>query len=160
MITAARTPPRVLVMIALTVASVTSCHRAATRPPEAPVAPGHWSTLNERQRIDYMKAHVMPVMGQLFKGYDPSYYDDPTCVLCHGKRALDGDFSMPNSSLPKLTTDGTFAKEKADEPEMTRFMMEKVVPAMVQALKVEPYDPATERGFGCFRCHTPKTAAP
>ena len=37
-------------------------------------------------RSSFMRAYVLPVMGELFTQHDPSYYSDPTCKLCHGRR--------------------------------------------------------------------------
>ena len=130
-----------------------SCQSAAPIPPGGAAAPRNvpWTDMTEKQRIAFMRGHVLPVMGALFTRHDPDTYPDPTCKLCHGPRAVDGDFRMPNESLPRLSR--SLAREQREEPEMTRFMMEMVVPKMSELLEVPPFDPAAGKGFGCGNCH-------
>jgi hypothetical protein len=60
---------------------------------------------------------------------------------------------MPNADLPALDPTGGFAAHQDDE-EWLQFMGMKLVPTMVETLGVEPFDPTTRKGFGCFACHT------
>jgi hypothetical protein len=39
------------------------------------------------------------------------------------------------------------------------FMVKQVVPTVAQLVGEQPYDPKTQKGFGCFECHTKKKAA-
>ena len=144
---------RFWVALILPAALLSTCQSATPFPPGGAEAPRdvHWRDMTHKQRIAFMKNHVLPVVGDLFTKQDPQHYSDPTCKLCHGRRAFEGDFRMPNESLPKLSRD--LAKERREEPEMTRFMMETVVPKMSELLDIPPYDPATGSGFGCMNCH-------
>ena len=45
---------------------------------------------------------------------------------------------------------------QAKKPEIVKFMSEKVVPDMANALGEKPFDPATKQGFGCAGCHEVK----
>ena len=76
------------------------------------------------------------------------------CTTCHGPGAKEGKFKMPNPKLPKLDPKDGFAKHKKSKGEILKFMMEKVAPEMAKLLDVEPYNPDTKQGFGCFNCHT------
>jgi hypothetical protein len=60
---------------------------------------------------------------------------------------------MPNPELPKLSPEGGFKKHMDKKPEITKFMMSKVLPDMAKLLDTQPYDPKTHLGFGCFGCH-------
>jgi hypothetical protein len=104
-----------------------------------------------------MKAAVMPKMGPMFHDFDAKTFAEPRCGLCHGAGAKDGTFKMPNPGLPKLvaTPDG-FKKLQAQHPQVFDFMSKQVVPTMANLLGEEPFDPKTQKGFGCFECHTKK----
>jgi hypothetical protein len=115
-----------------------------------------WQDMNRDQRIAYMKTRVVPAMGPLLRGFDPKQFSKVTCVTCHGEGAKKNEFQMPTDALPKLSPAGGFAKHMKSEPEMTKFMMDKVVPQMAALLGEQPYDPATQKGFGCFNCHMPE----
>lgn len=106
------------------------------------------------QKAVFMEKTVVPKMGPLFTQFDSKDFAKVTCETCHGARAKAGDFKMPNPDLPKLSTADKFKKHMDAKPEMTKFMMEKVVPEMASTLGMEPYNPATHQGFGCFGCHT------
>ncbi|HXS17675.1 MAG TPA: hypothetical protein VN764_10830, partial [Polyangiaceae bacterium] len=73
------------------------------------------------------------------------------CTTCHGPGATKGDFEMPTKSLPALNEE-----EMKDHPEVTKFMIEQVVPKMAAILGEPTYNPETHTGFGCFNCHTKK----
>src|SRR6185369_17163905 len=54
-------------------------------PPEVP-----WADMNKDQRIDYMKAIVLPRMKQAFTNFSPDRFSKMNCVTCHGDSAADG----------------------------------------------------------------------
>jgi len=102
------------------------------------------------QRATYMKKVVLPKMRDEFKAWE-SEHAHMNCATCHGAGASEGSFEMPNPRLPKLTMD--LKEEMKEEPEATKFMMERVVPEMAKLLDEPAYDPKTGKGFGCFDCH-------
>ena len=105
----------------------------------------------------YMKAAVLPKMGALFHDFDAKSFPDPKCVMCHGPSAKEGNFKMPNASLPKLpATPEGFRKLKETKPQVFAFMAEKVEVQMAALVGEPPFDPKTMKGFGCFECHTKK----
>jgi hypothetical protein len=105
------------------------------------------------QKSVFMEKRVVPKMGTLFSQFDAKDFSKVTCQTCHGARAKSGDFKMPNADLPKLSPADKFKKHFDAKPEMTKFMMEKVVPEMADLLSTQPYNPETHQGFGCFGCH-------
>jgi hypothetical protein len=122
-----------------------------------PPGPGEWDKWSKDQKLEYMKVAVMPKMGALFHEYDATKYAETRCVLCHGSGAKTGGFKMPNPDLPKLPAAPAEFKKLHDKfPKMFEFMMQKVEPQMAALLGEEPYDPKTQKGFGCFDCHTMK----
>lgn len=123
--------------------------------PAAPV-PAAWKDKNHEQRVAYMKDSVVPKMKASFQAFDAEHFAKFGCTTCHGENGKDTGFKMPNPSLPKLDPKDGFAAELKAHPNGTKFMMEKVVPEMAELLGMQPYDPATQQGFGCFACHLPK----
>jgi hypothetical protein len=129
---------------------------AAAEPPAPP--PGKpWKDLTKDEKAGYMKHVVMPAMKGHFAAFDPDEFGKMNCSTCHGKDAKAREFKMPNPGLPKLPTDPEGWKElEEDDAKIMAFMKETVVPKMAALLSEETYDPKTQKGFGCFRCHTTK----
>jgi hypothetical protein len=135
----------------------------AAPPPAAASAPAKptstpelgWAEMGKQERIDYMKAVVLPRMKQAFVHFSPDRYSKMNCMTCHGDSAADGSFKMPNPRLPKLpsTPDG-FKKLAADKPAVMDFMKNEVKPKMAALLGKPEYNPETNSGFGCMECHT------
>lgn len=143
-------------------ASTASSTEAAPTGSAAPVsaAPGTgapskpWKDMTQSERKMHMKTVVVPKMGALFQSFDAKDFAEFTCITCHGNRAKNGNFTMPNPELPKLNAANGFKKHMDEKPAITKFMMEKVEPEMAAALGLQPYDVKTHQGFGCDRCHT------
>lgn len=114
-----------------------------------------WETMTHDQRAAFMKETVLPRMKAAFTTFEHEEFAGMNCATCHGASAKDKTFKMPNPELPRLPTDeaGWNALE-AEEPEAMKFMRGTVVPQMAALLGEKPYDPATQKGFGCFECHT------
>jgi hypothetical protein len=116
-----------------------------------------WKDMKHDERMAYMKKTVFPKMKSEFVAFDAKDFGEMNCATCHGDGAKDKTFKMPNPKLPKLPgTEEGFKKLTEEHPDVTKFMMTKVVPQMASFLGEEPYDPKTHQGFGCFRCHTKK----
>ena len=130
----------------------TASASASTAPSASATAAteGGWSdSMSKDQQAAYMKAKVVPAMGPVFKEHDAKKYGEFSCKTCHGPA-----FKEPKDYLPHLTMKDGKMKEFADKPEMAKFMLEKVTPAMASAMGMKPFDPQTHQGFGCGGCHT------
>ena len=112
-----------------------------------------WHTMSREQRMTHMKKVILPKMSALFQSYSAEEFKDMGCGTCHGPGAKQGNFEMPTASIPKLNPADHFAKHMGKTAEMTKFMMTKVVPEMAALQGEAPFDPATQKGFGCFECH-------
>jgi hypothetical protein len=116
-----------------------------------------WKDMDRGQRLRHMKTVVFPAMKAEFQRFDPKDFGEFTCATCHGRGAEDKTFEMPNPELPQLPADEAgFRQLTVEEPKWVKFMSETVVPNMARMLDEKPHDPATNEGFGCFRCHTKK----
>jgi hypothetical protein len=121
----------------------------AATPTPTPAGAMAFSTMSNEQKLAHMKTVIMPGMSKIFQEGDPKRYGDFGCKTCHGDKKQD-----PHVVLPKLTLSGDgFQKMMAAKPAVTKFMAEKVTPAMATAMGEKPYDPATHKGFGCGGCH-------
>lgn len=119
-----------------------------------------WADRNWKQKQAFMKEVVQPEMGALLTGRDAEEFPEVTCKTCHGADPMASKFKMPSPELPALDPTDKFAGHFADDPEMTKFMMETFNPKMIELLGVEPWSMDNQEGFGCFSCHTMKQAAP
>ncbi len=124
--------------------------QAQAEEPGAPNIP--WAEKTHQQRQEFMGIYVFPKMKQVFQGKDAQAYAGFKCQTCHGDDMEAVNFKMPNDLYP-LPAENTIEAAKEYDAEMTQFMMEQVVPTMVEVLGVQPYDPSTGQGFGCFSCH-------
>lgn len=130
---------------------------AAASPGVAPMTEVTWAQMDHGQKAQYMKQVVTPKMAELFQAFDPEHFGQFNCMTCHGPSVKQGNFEMPTAALPRLSAG--FAAEKAEHPRGMEFMIDKVVPEMAKLLHEQPFDPSTQKGFGCFDCHLPKETA-
>jgi hypothetical protein len=96
---------------------------------------------------------VLPKMKLLFASLDPDH-QNMTCSTCHGPGAEDGSFKMPNPNLMRLLPDNNFEAHRRTSATITQFMTDRVSPDMAKLLGEPPYEPSTQKGFGCGGCHT------
>jgi hypothetical protein len=122
----------------------------------APTPEKAWETLTRAEKKAVMKTRVLPHMQIVFQELDPVRYRKIDCTLCHGTRANQGQFAMPNPELPVLDFANHLRKERAENFRVTRFMFKHVAPETALALGVAPFDAATGQGFGCPSCHRVK----
>jgi hypothetical protein len=132
-------------------AATTAPAAGAEKAPEADTV--GWHTMSHEQKMTHMKTVIMPKMSALFQGFSAEQYKDMNCGTCHGPGAKQGKFAMPTDSIVKLNPADHFAKHMGKTAEVTKFMMTKVVPEMAKLQGEAVYDPATQKGFGCFECH-------
>jgi hypothetical protein len=129
-----------------------SAAEPAAAPEGAPetVAPATWSAdLSKDEKTAIMKQRVLPKMKAALEAGLPEEFENVTCKTCHGPK-----FALPKDFLPKLAMENGKITAFDDEPEVAKFMAETVLPTMADALGLQPYDPATQQGFGCGGCHT------
>jgi hypothetical protein len=120
-----------------------------------------WEKMNADQRKKYMKTAVLPAMKKLFVGVDKKY-KSMTCLTCHGEKAADNKFKMPNPELPKLpapTDRARFMALQQKKPDVVKFMGTQVKPAMANLLNIDEWTPTNPKGFGCYGCHTSEGGA-
>jgi hypothetical protein len=120
-----------------------------------------WEKMNENARKKYMKTTVLPEMKKLFVGFNKKY-KDMSCATCHGEKASETKFKMPNPELPKLpgpTDRAGFMALQQKKPDATKFMGTQVKPAIAALLNIDEWSPTNTKGFGCYGCHT-QSAAP
>jgi cytochrome c553 len=120
-----------------------------TEPAKAELPDVPFEQLDPDQRIEFMKQKVMPELQAIFQAHDAQEFAEFGCVTCHGEQAKQGQFDMPNPSLPKLNQDMSgFKKEDLE------WMSTKVKPAMARLLGRSEWSPDNPQGFGCAACHT------
>lgn len=114
-----------------------------------------WEEMTDEEQEWYMIGNVLPIHAELFAEYDHDRYAEFQCFHCHGDDGEARGYAMPSNSLPALAEPGSERWTAMEEgrPEVYRFMAEVVTPTMATQLGVEPYNPETGEGFGCFGCH-------
>ena len=115
-----------------------------------------WERMTTAQRKKYMKATVLPQMKKLFVAFDKKY-KNMSCQTCHGEKAAENKYKMPNAELPKLpqpTNRAGFMALQQKKPEAVKFMGTKVKPTMAALLGLPEWSPSNTTGFGCYECHT------
>jgi len=144
-------------LCAVTLLSVFSvaCSTTSTQSPPATetVTASHekkpWETMTVEEKGEVMNTVVMPKARELFSAFNPEKYGDVKCSLCHGPNPKEVNFKMPSTSLPK------FAMSMFEEdPEEAKFMAEKILPFIADALGKKPFNPADGTGDAkCILCH-------
>ena len=84
-----------------------------------------WEKMDENAKKKYMKSTVLPEMKKLFVAVDKKHYSNMGCQTCHGEKAVENKFKMPNASLPKLpqpTDRAGFMALQQKKPEIVKFM--------------------------------------
>lgn len=152
-----------LLLGALTLPALGGCGGSARPAGAGTGATVAWSAMSPEQKSAYMRTTVLPRMKAVFMEFDPHRYPKMDCAPCHAPEAITRGWKMPNPDLlldPSCLT-GTprslYGSESAAKAmaTMDRFMRERVQPEMAALLGRPPYDPATQKGFDCFGCHTP-----
>lgn len=130
-----------------TAASEASAAPAQSAAP-APLPTTWQKDMPKEQQIAFMKEKVIPAMTPVFKEHDAKEFANFGCETCHGP-----EYKTPTQYLPALTfKDGKLTAFETD-PEISKWMAEKVVPAMASAMGMEPFNPETKQGLGCGACH-------
>lgn len=130
-------------------APATNVPAPTSAPAATPAPPISFHDMSNEQKIQHMKTTVMPQMSTVFQAADAKRYADFGCKTCHGEKKQDPHVVLP---VLKLSGDG-YKKLSASKPAVMKFMSEQVTPAMATAMREKPWDPATQKGFGCGGCH-------
>jgi len=123
----------------------------AKTPPGAPDV--KWADKTFEQRKTWMGIEVLPKMKKAFKEYDEAQFKGFGCETCHGEDGKERNYEMPTDSIYPLPKDDPVKAAMEYDEAVTKFMVERVVPETAAMLDMQPYDPATGEGFGCFGCH-------
>ena len=121
-----------------------------------------WAKMDENAKKKYMKSTVLPEMKKLFVAVDKKHYSNMSCQTCHGEKAVENKFKMPNASLPKLpqpTDRAGFMALQQKKPDVVKFMGTQVKPTMAALLGKKEWEPSNPEGFGCYACHTQEASA-
>jgi cytochrome c553 len=107
-----------------------------------------WHDLKTQdEKLEFMGLVVMPKMQQLFAEYDAQGYKEFKCQTCHGEDMKEQNYKMPNGLFALQKTDTLKASTEYDA-EMTKFMLDKVLPSMAELL-----DEELGKEFTCMSCH-------
>jgi len=136
-------------LLACTLALGLGCGSGAEPLTAAGASAPRWKDQQTKsQELAFMKKIVVPQLSSVFQSYDAKRHEDFGCKTCHGPAA-----GHPKAFLPKLAMkDGKLAAF-SEQPEIAKFMAERVVPAMASAMGEPPHDEATGKGLGCGTCH-------
>ena len=161
-----------LLVVSLGLATLIATSAAIAAEAEAPKAPSaaavaagkkiDWEKMDAAAKKKYMKTTVLPTMKKLFVAVDKKHYSNMSCETCHGKKAADNKFKMPNAELPKLpqpTDRAGFMALQQKKPEIVKFMGSEVKPTMAALLGKPEWQPNNPNGFGCYGCHTKEESA-
>lgn len=119
-----------------------------------PGAPGvAWADKTFKQRQEYMGIVFLKAQKKSFKAHDEAQFSGFKCQTCHGDDMKEQNFAMPSDSLYPLNPENPVEAAMEYDEEITKFMVEQVVPESAKLLDMEPYNPETGQGFGCFGCH-------
>lgn len=119
-----------------------------------PGAPGvKWADKTFEQRKEYMGIVFLKDMKKSFKAHDEAAFSGFKCQTCHGDDMKETNFAMPTDSLLPLDANDPVGKAMEFDEDITKFMVEQVTPESARLLDMEPYNPETGEGFGCFGCH-------
>lgn len=115
---------------------------AGAEEPGSPDVP--WEEKDHQQRMEHMGLVLYPAMKEVFQGQDGERWAEFKCQTCHGDDAKEVNYEMPNAIVP-LSGDDPIAAGNDMDPEMTKFMLEVVVPAMNENMAGEK--------INCLSCH-------
>lgn len=123
-----------------------------------PGAPGvPWAEKTFKQRQEYMGITFFPAAKKSFKAYDEAAFAQFKCQTCHGDDMKERNYKMPSDAIYALNPENPVQDGMDFDAKVTQFMIDIVVPESAKLLDMEPFNPETGQGFGCFGCH-PKSS--
>lgn len=142
-----------LLMATLTAVVLAACYPKAVGPETPEGRQLTWEEMNAAQRKAHMRTAVLPLAANIFQEWRPERYARADCSLCHGDGAHWNDFDMPTAHLPRLSGALLLGPEFKKHPATTRLKLDRLVPAVSEALGLRRFSLVTRRGFGCYSCH-------
>ena len=142
-----------LLCAAFAVLALTACAPKAVGPVTSDGSRLTWEGMHPAQRKNHMRRVVLPAAAAIFQEWRPERYARVDCTLCHGDAAHWEDFAMPTDHLPRLSGALLLGPEFKKNPATTRLKLDRLVPAMSEALGVRSFSLVTRSGFGCYSCH-------
>jgi hypothetical protein len=139
--------------LSIIVVAIWACHPRGVGPPGPDGSLLTWAAMTTDQRAAHMRTVILPLATEIFQDWRPARYTRVDCTLCHGENAHWMDFDMPTAHLPRLSGALLLGPEFDKHPETTRLKLNRLVPAMSEALGVGSFSLVTRRGFGCYSCH-------
>ncbi len=112
-----------------------------------------WPEMGLEQKRDHMARVVLPAAAEVFRAWRPERYPEVGCALCHGQAEGERGYAMPTDHLPRLSGEALLGPEFEQHPDTTRLKLDRLVPAMGEALGLATFSVVTRRGFGCYSCH-------
>lgn len=112
-----------------------------------------WAQMSFDERKAYMGKQVFPKMKATFAAHDAELFKGFKCETCHGDDMKEKSFAMPNDGIYPLSASDPLTGAMEYDEEVTRFMVDEVVPQMAAMLGTEPWSPENQDGLGCFACH-------
>ena len=114
-----------------------------------PGAPGvAWHDKTFQQKKTWMGVEVFPKMKTAFQEHDAAGFKKFTCDTCHGAKGKEKGYKMPSDDILPLAKDDPMKAGMEFDEDVTKFMVDKVVPGMITMLQGE-----TNESFGCLSCH-------
>lgn len=129
------------------------CYPKAVGPMGPEEKPLTWNEMSFDQRAAHMDQAVLPRVAVIFAEWRPERFADVDCTLCHRQGLGEGEIKMPTADLPRLSGDLLLGTEFSAHPETTQLKLDRLVPAVSEALGLKPFSIVTRRGFGCYSCH-------
>ena len=129
------------------------CYPKGIGPAGPDGAPLTWAEMKIEQRKAHMKTVILPRAAEVFRAWRPERYASVACNLCHGTGVHYDNFRMPSDHLPRLSGDLLLTTEREKHPKTTQLKLDRLVPAMADALGLKGFSLITRRGFGCYSCH-------
>jgi hypothetical protein len=111
-----------------------------------------WAQKSPQQRMELMSLVVYPSMKEAFQSHDAARWGDFSCETCHGDDGKARGYAMPNAVTPLSAAD-PIADGNAMDAEVTKFMVEVVVPRMMEHLGTGASSADNPDGIGCLSCH-------
>lgn len=104
-------------------------------------------------KTQWMTTCMVPTIGPILQGIDPTLYADFTCTHCHGEDLGGGSYTMPAATLLDFSMPNTWNPDYFDSNDPMNSPMFEVMTTAAGLLGYEPYNQNNPDSFGCAGCH-------